>query len=1047
MPRSPLAKLSRPRLYDAVPRERLFGSLDAKRNHNVIWVTGPPGSGKSTLLASYVEAAHVPAAWYLLDSGDSDPATFFYYLSQVAAGSRRGLDKPLPLLTEEYLSDLEGFARRFVRDTFALLAPGSLLVLDNYHEIASDSPLHTMLNAAFEEIPQDANIVVISRAQPPAVFTRARMTGVLELLDWEELRLDLEETAAIAAKRKGLDSNAVSTIHARAAGWVAGVRLLLERTDHSAVAANWSQPETLASTFDYFAAEIFDSAGEPLRNLLLRTAFLPRFTVPMAAAISGDGEAGQRLAELYKRHLFLDRHLGEEVAYQYHDLFRAFLRNRAIQSLTPEQTVSLISHSAMLLRSANLAEEAFALFVEAKDWEQAEDVFTESAKALIARGRWLTLNEWSSLLPQDRVQANPWLRYWIGRSKALVDPVQAAEILQASFSSFESMGDLRGILFSAAAVLETLHFTADHWNEMRAWLERLTSALARHADALSPDDELRVHATLFWAAQNTFPGNPAINAGAQRVMQLLPACTDVNLRVSAANMLNYLAVHTLDQEFTRLAAREARPYLNSPDLSADRLALYYLSEGMAHVDPGRFEEALACYKDAEAIIERTGLENRRRLLWVWRALCHHMAGNLTAARSCIEALEHLPGTDPEVIAQCLANARAMVHARLGETKNALKWTRVYRSSVERFGPVAQLGFGLPNQAYMLIADGRAEEADEPLTAIRAHGELVRSMHFGSSIALMEAWRALRLGDDEGCREALSRTLTLSRHEGERWRLRWFPLALAEVIPIALEHSIEPTIARTVLKEARVRPPMHASDAWPWRLKIYTLGRFEVLVDDAPLEFGRKAPKRTMALLKALIASGSTEVSEQRLADVLWPDLDGDGALEALAAALHRLRRLIGGNDTIVQSNGTLSINREECYVDAQAFEGMVQSCKQSLAIALYQGTFLPTDLDELWTTSMRERLRGKFVRAIEITADGLEARSQYEEAIALYLRGLDSDDLIEPFYRGLMRCYHRLGRHAEAVSTFRRLRRTLSATLGAKPSAESQKLYQDLQLN
>ena len=74
----------------------------------------------------------------------------------------------------------------------------------------------------------------------------------------------------------------------------------------------------------------------------------------------------------------------------------------------------------------------------------------------------------------------------------------------------------------------------------------------------------------------------------------------------------------------------------------------------------------------------------------------------------------------------------------------------------------------------------------------------------------------------------------------------------------------------------------------------------------------------------------------------------------------------------------------------------------------------------------------------------LEASCCWDQAIDWYLRGLESDDLSESFYRGLMCCYQETGRRAEALSVFRRMRQTLSVTLGIAPSEQSQALYQAL---
>jgi DNA-binding SARP family transcriptional activator len=215
-----------------------------------------------------------------------------------------------------------------------------------------------------------------------------------------------------------------------------------------------------------------------------------------------------------------------------------------------------------------------------------------------------------------------------------------------------------------------------------------------------------------------------------------------------------------------------------------------------------------------------------------------------------------------------------------------------------------------------------------------------------------------------------------------------------------------------------------------RVVVHTLGRFEVLVDGAPLCTGRKHPRRTLALLKALIALGGSRVCRTALVDLLWPDIDGDLGQNALEVTLHRLRCRLRVPEAIVARDGCLALDSALVWVDALAFAN--GTAPQPIAVGtpppfdvqamfdLYRGAFLPEDRDSVWSMRMREKLRTRFVRSVAEAAARLEASGQYAPAAQLYERALAVDDLACVFHDGLARCLERLGRGSEASMALER---------------------------
>jgi DNA-binding SARP family transcriptional activator len=344
--------------------------------------------------------------------------------------------------------------------------------------------------------------------------------------------------------------------------------------------------------------------------------------------------------------------------------------------------------------------------------------------------------------------------------------------------------------------------------------------------------------------------------------------------------------------------------------------------------------------------------------------------------------------------------------------------------------------------------GRHEEAR---THLRRCYDLVRDTNISyweTELRVIEAYMARQEGDIETCHALLRSAFT--GLDGQ-WRDgRLYGRVLSSMCAEALGAQIEVAQVRAVIQRLRLSPPSPECANWPWPVKIFALGRFELLRDGQTIEFSGKAPKKPLALLKALIAFGGRNVPEERLMDALWPDEEADGARKSLDITVLRSRKLLGSHEAIVVSDEAIGLNPHLCWTDVWAFEQRADAAEGQVdvggaALELYRGNFLPADADEPWTAKTRERLRGKFVRLTEAVALKEERAGRWDQAIALYLKGLEADDLVEPFYQGLMRCYRALGRHAEAMSAYRRLRQLLSVVLGIAPSEPTQSLARALQ--
>ena len=246
------------------------------------------------------------------------------------------------------------------------------------------------------------------------------------------------------------------------------------------------------------------------------------------------------------------------------------------------------------------------------------------------------------------------------------------------------------------------------------------------------------------------------------------------------------------------------------------------------------------------------------------------------------------------------------------------------------------------------------------------------------------------------------------------------------------------------------------------VSVFTLGRFSLLLNGEPAEFGRKVPRRPLELLKTIIAFGGREITTASLMSALWPDVDGDTAQRSFDTTLHRLRKILGDGRVLTLKEGKVSLDGRYCWVDVWAFERLLGQSHRLLKsdvtgkqvfslerltenlMGLYQDHFLAKEELTSWSVSLHERLRSKFIHHLVEVGRYMEKHGYWEQAMHCYRKGIDVDDLVEVFYQRLMVCCLATRRFSEGLSVYRRCSQVLSITLGLQPEAESESLHRSL---
>ncbi|MGR8931948.1 MAG: BTAD domain-containing putative transcriptional regulator [Gammaproteobacteria bacterium] len=785
-------------------------------------------------------------------------------------------------------------------------------------------------------------------------------------------------------------------------------------------------------------------------------------TPAIVRLLTGVDQAEAILEELRDRHYFTCRSDSDEPVYQYHSLFRDFLNERGRSDLGIEACRQIRARAARILASDRQEEEALRLAFSAADWPLVCQLILLLAPGLLAQHRFNLLEQWLKQLPEDALNASPWFHYWLGCCRLPFDQRNSGVYFSRAYADFEALRIRDGMLLSASGAMLAIQTEWDDFTAMDSWIVALDRLISKEPDYPSASTEATVVLAMFGALLFRMPQHPKMEYWESEAKRLIKAeAVGRSLRIDIGNMLVHWQYWKGDLAMATHIADSLDRLVDRGEASTIPRLFSAMNRAIHAWHTARFDECLAIVDAGLTLADETGIYILNDRLIAQSIFACLSRDDLDTAKKQLDRMKPLQG-GRRLAASHYHYLNCYYYLLAGDLEAAWQHGQTALDLNREVGTPFPEGLLCLTMAQVQFEMGRHSLASELLEQGRMLAETIHSRTLTLLCELISAGFACQQQKDEAMLVHLRAGLALLRQIGFLNVPGWRAGVMNPLLLVALENDIETVFVQQLIRERGLvtDAPPQASEQWPWPVKIYTLGRFSLIVDGKPLQFGGKAQQKPLELLKALIVLGGRDVAKDWLIDVLWPDTEGDKAQRALDTTLHRFRKLVGYEDVIEVQDRKLSFNARFCWIDVWAVERLLGQAKalqgcpaheqmlvsrlQHRLAALYKGEFLSGDSEPRCIIAYRQRLQDRYLSRLELLGSYWENQADWDQAVSLAQQILELDERQEMAYQRLIICYRNKGLLAEAIAAYERCREILFSHYGVAPSSETEALYRSI---
>jgi ATP/maltotriose-dependent transcriptional regulator MalT len=574
-----------------VVRARLLEELQRATQRAVTLIAAPAGYGKTTIVSQWLASASHSAniAWISVDASDNDPARLWTDIATALDRAGCMIARDIASFVAAGGYDMLTAVMPRIVDGIAAVPDGMTIVIDDFDMVRS-AECNEQIEFLIRHLPEDARLVLVTRADPALRLGRMRATGQLSEIRADDLAFNVEEASALLASDSiDLSSDTVLQLMRRTEGWPAGLYLvalsLADRKDPNEFVHHFSGNDRFIG--DYLTEEVLSRQPDEVREFILAMSIVDRFSAPLGDYMTGGHQSASILRNLQHTNLFLVPLDVEGRWFRFHNLFAAVARN-ALETEDSDRVAMLHGRAAEWLSSNGYVDAAIEHALAAGKSDVAAALIQASWLRYFDAGHGSTVRRWLQALESSDAGQNTativtaaWMAALSGNKEEMDLRLKQLSLM----SDDAALPDGTKSVESALALIRGL-FGFDGPAEMLEW--------ARRAVALETDGN-----TPWYAVANTALGHASYVIGdLSTAIGVLPkaAYSDAApalIRILALAILALAEAELGHDHRSRKSAQESMAVVDARSLHAlPAAALAYIAFGQSQAASGRLDEAM-----------------------------------------------------------------------------------------------------------------------------------------------------------------------------------------------------------------------------------------------------------------------------------------------------------------------------------------------------------------------------------------------------------------------------------------------------------------------